>query len=119
LYDFATPEGVSSDSKTVHIFNLQQSEDSGSMGSAAKRLLLPTYASSQWSFAKFSVSSGHSICAFTPDGSACWAACIDGTYYKCSFTRRGETAVTKNNFLSLPSVPVGEVEEEISMGGPA
>lgn len=97
---------VSSDTKTVHIFNLEHQEDAGSIGSAAKRLLLPSIASSQWSFAKFSVTSPDSICSFTLEGDAVFAACKDGSFYRCAFTLAGETNVTRNNFLSLPAVPL-------------
>ena len=95
---------VSSDTKTVHVFNLEHQEDAGSIGSAAKRLLLPSIASSQWSFAKFSVTSPESICSFTPEGDAVWAACSDGSFYRCAFTLAGDTTVTKNNYLALPTV---------------
>jgi len=97
---------VSSDTKTVHIFNLEHKDDAGSIGSAAKRMLLPSIASSQWSFAKFSVTSPNSICSFTPEGNVVFAACTDGSFYRCDFTLSGETSVTKNNYLALaPSIP--------------
>eukprot|EP00039_Didymoeca_costata_P027783 m.19179 g.19179 ORF g.19179 m.19179 type:complete len:357 (-) comp6505_c0_seq1:700-1770(-) len=86
---------VSSDKCTVHIFSLETDKPPPSNS------FLPNYFNSTWSIAKFTVSSPTSICAFTEDAKSVFAVCMDGTFHKCTFNEKGETSVTKRNFLSI------------------
>ncbi|CAK8694892.1 unnamed protein product [Clavelina lepadiformis] len=80
---------ASSDHGTVHIFSLDEKNTSPSKQSGSR--FLPKYFNSKWSFGRFNIpSSSPCICAFTSDSSAVIAICNDGTYYRISFTLKGE-----------------------------
>nr|CAB3267706.1 WD repeat domain phosphoinositide-interacting protein 3 [Phallusia mammillata] len=85
---------ASSDHGTVHIFSLEETDGSPKKAkpqSSSSNRFLPKYFSSKWSFGRFNVpSSSHCICAFTADSSAVIAICSDGTYYRFTFTLKGE-----------------------------
>lgn len=92
---------VSSDKTTVHIFNLAGGASADGR-KPANSGMMPTYFSSTWSFAKFSVGCPKPVCSFAEDGKAVYAICTDGSFYRCTFTTKGETETTISNFLALP-----------------
>jgi len=47
--------------------------------------LLPSYFSSEWSFAQFRLPDGRSICCFGQDPNSIIAVCADGSYFKYMF----------------------------------
>lgn len=77
--------------------------------------VLPKYFNSQWSFAKFSVSSPHTICAFASTGAVIGGLCrcccspaavgLDGTWYRFEHGgkegRDGKDLVETRAFLGL------------------
>eukprot|EP00041_Stephanoeca_diplocostata_P016808 m.332767 g.332767 ORF g.332767 m.332767 type:complete len:188 (-) comp20494_c0_seq16:1170-1733(-) len=91
---------VSSDKATVHIFSLMA-------GDVDKGGFMPKYFNSTWSFAKFTVESPGSVCTFSDDSKSVLAICHDGTFYRCRFGSKGETEMTIQNYLTLPSTSPG------------
>eukprot|EP01095_Lingulamoeba_sp_RSL-Kostka_P006387 TRINITY_DN199_c0_g1_i1.p1 TRINITY_DN199_c0_g1~~TRINITY_DN199_c0_g1_i1.p1 ORF type:complete len:372 (+),score=128.60 TRINITY_DN199_c0_g1_i1:73-1188(+) len=47
--------------------------------------ILPSYFSSEWSFAQFRLPEGRSICCFGQDNNSVIAVCADGSYFKYTF----------------------------------
>jgi len=90
---------VSSDKGTVHVYGLaaenevivEQDKNKSDEGKtrhsslAFMKDILPSYFSSEWSFAQFHVPESHCIVAFGADTNSIIAVCADGTYYKYSF----------------------------------
>lgn len=102
---------VSSDKGTIHIFAIHNrshtssystitgtaSENSNAPGNAKSSLqrisrVLPSYFSSEWSFAQFRVPEDKCICAFGSDPNTIVVVCANGHYYKARFdpNRGGE-----------------------------
>ena len=46
----------------------------------------------------------------------CTAACMDGSYYKCTFNNKGETNVTTHNFLTFPATEHEPTEDDDGRG---
>jgi len=47
--------------------------------------ILPSYFSSEWSFAQFHLPETHCLVAFGSEANSIIAVCADGSYYKYSF----------------------------------
>ncbi|PRP89425.1 WD repeat domain phosphoinositide-interacting protein 3 [Planoprotostelium fungivorum] len=92
---------VSSDKGTVHIYGLsaehdKREEENRKKNEEAKtrvssfsfmKEILPSYFSSEWSFASFHIPETHSICCFGSDSNSVIVVSADGSYYKYSFDR--------------------------------
>eukprot|EP01117_Protostelium_nocturnum_P000967 TRINITY_DN11298_c0_g1_i1.p1 TRINITY_DN11298_c0_g1~~TRINITY_DN11298_c0_g1_i1.p1 ORF type:complete len:353 (-),score=105.56 TRINITY_DN11298_c0_g1_i1:302-1360(-) len=91
---------VSSDKGTVHIYGITPEnsiveETSPKKDESKTRVssfsfmkeILPSYFSSEWSFASFHVPESHSICAFSGDSNHIIVVCADGSYYKYTFDK--------------------------------
>eukprot|EP00128_Syssomonas_multiformis_P012865 Colp12_sorted_trinity150504_noHs@30834 len=83
---------VASDKGTVHVLALKNPEKNQQALLAPAKEFLPSYFSSQWSFARFTVPPSRSViaCAFTADKNAILALCNDGTCRKYVFDVGGE-----------------------------
>ncbi len=88
---------VSSDKGTVHIYGLPPSENAANdevkknkqSSLSFMRDILPSYFSSEWSYAHFQIASP-CICCFLPNKSAVAAVCVDGSFYCYSIGKSGE-----------------------------
>jgi len=92
---------VSSDKGTVHIYGLtaeteaqeqeeknKKEKDEGKTrhsSLAFMKEILPSYFSSEWSFAQFHLPETHCLVAFGSEANSIIAVCADGSYYKYSF----------------------------------
>ncbi|KAB7496602.1 WD repeat domain phosphoinositide-interacting protein 3 [Armadillidium nasatum] len=93
---------VSSDHGTIHVFFVEEEDKKkNKVSSLASASFLPKYFSSTWSFCKLEIPGGSQcICAFA--GNSIIAICADGSYYKFSFTPKGEARVdVYSNFLTM------------------
>jgi WD40 repeat protein len=109
---------VAADKGTIHIFVVCQSCDEGSSASEERpenrksklsKLagLLPSYFSSEWSFAQFRVPDNRFIAGFGTDETTLVVVSATGTYYKAQYdpATGGEMELVCR--LSLDSAPVG------------
>jgi len=107
---------VSSDKGTVHIYGLTQ--DTGNTGGDQEKKkqnrqsslsfipFLPSYFSSEWSFAQFHVPDPHCIVAFGADKNSIIVVCSNGGYYKYVFDpMKGGEARQEVAGIFLPQNP--------------
>lgn len=86
---------VSSDKGTIHVFHVKDHNKNKQSSLASAKDFLPSYFSSNWSFAKFTVSESKSICGFI-DSNKVIAICADGSAFNFSISENGET--TQENY---------------------
>jgi len=104
---------VSSDKGTVHIYGLTAETETAEQEEKRKEKeegktrhsslafmkdILPSYFSSEWSFAQFHLPETHCLVAFGSEVNSIIAVCSDGSYYKYSFdaVKGGECKAEKN-----------------------
>jgi len=89
---------VASDKGTVHIYGLEAGPSVGEQQAAQRQNrastlafipFLPSYFSSEWSFAQFHVPDTRCICTFGPQPNTIIVVCANGGYYKFSFDAKG------------------------------
>eukprot|EP00045_Choanoeca_perplexa_P002678 m.25919 g.25919 ORF g.25919 m.25919 type:complete len:346 (+) comp11644_c0_seq1:82-1119(+) len=90
----------SSDHGTIHVFDLQDQE-AAAASSLLPQSLLPKYFSSQWSFAKFSVSASRSICTFGKEPGTIVAVSDTGFVYTAHFESGGDIKVESYPFIDV------------------
>jgi len=89
---------VASDKGTVHIYGLEAGAQQGELQQQQKQNrgsslafipFLPSYFSSEWSFAQFHVPDTRCICAFGPQPNTIVVVGANGAYYKFTFDAKG------------------------------
>lgn len=89
---------VASDKGTVHIYGLEAGAQQGELQAQQKQNrgsslafipFLPSYFSSEWSFAQFHVPDTRCICAFGPTPNTIIVIGANGSYYKFTFDAKG------------------------------
>jgi len=92
---------VTSDKGTVHIYGLEQDASAGDQSAEKKQNrqsslsfipFLPSYFSSEWSFAQFHIPDTRCLCAFGSQPNSIIVVCANGQFYKYNFdpTKGGE-----------------------------
>jgi WD40 repeat protein len=85
---------VSSDKGTIHVYGvvpgeetkIEKEENKTRVSSLSfMKEILPSYFSSEWSFAQFHIQDTRSIVCFGTEKNSIVVVCADGTYYKYSF----------------------------------
>ena len=106
---------ASSDKGTVHVFAICRGmDDAANLKSSLQFLsgVLPSYFSSEWSFARFRVPDSRNIAAFSPHHPhSIIIVCADGSYYKARFDPHGPE-MTREEYHQFDSQSTDEA------GGP-